>query len=553
MAATDDFFGASYIDADPFAAGRADARSAISDFQSTFGTNQPAPPQPGPTPPNPSGSSSPLSMPQGIDPRLAQLYQQSGLQPADRGSGFADWQYWQDKANSNGWDYILGRLGSDLSGTGSDQATGTPSQGIWDNSGSQPAPYNPYPTGYNPGGYAGYTTPGVYGGAYNPYNVTNAFAAGSRQFSMGNPSGPQTGFGSGTTAYSPYNPYYPPANNPQSYYPSSGAYSDANVTNIPPDLQGLRSVLSNYFTQNVGDVPPSYPGSFNIGDTSGMSALFGMAQNNPQMIASLLSGGQGGIAQLLGGANTGGFNSLTSGAIQSAGGYSSLATPSALSIAQTGGAPTQQLLAALAAIQNSGQTNINSNLAQIREQYGAQGTGVGSDVNNALALGATTGQQNIESQQSSLLAQVLQNAASTQLGGVNALAGLGGLNVNAYNTGGNIYGQGQSLNLNSILGGVNALPNYASALNSSNASSLQALGVLGGLQSNNAQFGITNDYNNFVRMTSPSPFLTLGTQYGSTFPGVQQPIPSAGTTLGAAGIAAGGSILGALLPYLMLG
>ncbi len=77
-----------------------------------------------------------INMPQGIDPRLAQLYQQSGLTPADRGTGFADWQYWQDQANANGWDWMMNRLGADLAGTGTDQATGTPQQGIWNRSGS---------------------------------------------------------------------------------------------------------------------------------------------------------------------------------------------------------------------------------------------------------------------------------------------------------------------------------------------------------------------------------------------------------------------------------
>lgn len=79
-----------------------------------------------------------MSMPAGIDPRLASLYQKSGLNPGDRGSGFADWQYWQNDAvrNANGdWNYVLGRLGNNLAGTGTDQPTGTPGQGIWNNSG----------------------------------------------------------------------------------------------------------------------------------------------------------------------------------------------------------------------------------------------------------------------------------------------------------------------------------------------------------------------------------------------------------------------------------
>lgn len=95
----------------------------------------PAGPSYAPDPSAATSQVSPSSMPSGMDPRLAQLYQQYGLAPADRGTGFADWQYWQDLGNRAGWDYTLGRLGADLAGTGSDRSTGTPGQGSWSSSG----------------------------------------------------------------------------------------------------------------------------------------------------------------------------------------------------------------------------------------------------------------------------------------------------------------------------------------------------------------------------------------------------------------------------------
>lgn len=65
--------------------------------------------------------------PAGMDPDLWALYQKNGMTPGGNGSGFADWQYWQDKIGSSGdKGYILGRLGDDLAGHGVDQATGTP-------------------------------------------------------------------------------------------------------------------------------------------------------------------------------------------------------------------------------------------------------------------------------------------------------------------------------------------------------------------------------------------------------------------------------------------
>jgi hypothetical protein len=84
-----------------------------------------------------ASAASPSGMPDGIDPRLAALYQKAGMTPGGEGSGFADWKYWQDKASQSGnWDYFLSRLGADLAGTGTDQPTGTPGQGAWSGSGA---------------------------------------------------------------------------------------------------------------------------------------------------------------------------------------------------------------------------------------------------------------------------------------------------------------------------------------------------------------------------------------------------------------------------------
>jgi hypothetical protein len=69
------------------------------------------------------------AMSAGMDPALAAIYQKGGLTPGGAGTGFADWQYWQDKPSQ--WN----RLASDIAGTGTDQPTGTPGQGAWSSSG----------------------------------------------------------------------------------------------------------------------------------------------------------------------------------------------------------------------------------------------------------------------------------------------------------------------------------------------------------------------------------------------------------------------------------
>lgn len=71
-----------------------------------------------------------------MDPALKQIYINAGQTPEGRGTGFADWQYWQGVGSSQ-----YGRLAADIAGTGSDQTTGTPwESGPWQNSGRNAKP-----------------------------------------------------------------------------------------------------------------------------------------------------------------------------------------------------------------------------------------------------------------------------------------------------------------------------------------------------------------------------------------------------------------------------
>lgn len=67
------------------------------------------------------------------DPTAAidQLYAKYGINDGGRGSGFADRAYWLEHPS----EILNGRLAADLAGTGSDQPTGTPGTGPWQNSG----------------------------------------------------------------------------------------------------------------------------------------------------------------------------------------------------------------------------------------------------------------------------------------------------------------------------------------------------------------------------------------------------------------------------------
>lgn len=63
---------------------------------------------------------------------IDQLYKQYGISDGGNGSGFADRAYWLAHPS----EILNGRLAADLAGTGSDQPTGTPGSGPWQNSGS---------------------------------------------------------------------------------------------------------------------------------------------------------------------------------------------------------------------------------------------------------------------------------------------------------------------------------------------------------------------------------------------------------------------------------
>ncbi len=90
-----------------------------------FGTQPVAPgATPGFVPPP---TAAPAADPSGIDA----LYAKAGITDGGRGSGFADRAYWLEHPS----EIANGRLAADLAGTGTDQPTGTPGSGPWQNSG----------------------------------------------------------------------------------------------------------------------------------------------------------------------------------------------------------------------------------------------------------------------------------------------------------------------------------------------------------------------------------------------------------------------------------
>jgi hypothetical protein len=383
--------------------------------------------------------------------------------------------------------------------------------------------------------------------------------------------------------------------NPSQGQPYGGVSWNAGV---PQDLTQLRSTVGQYLNANFNQGPTPYGGTFNLGMPMGAAGVMGNSANMVGAAGGILNQGLGTLGNLsnfsassdmsplmstlgilLGGGNTmqniqPGVQSMLQGGLGA--GQLGAAGMGAANIAATGGAPIQQLLQSLQAIQTQGQGNIGRNLAQIREQYSAQGLGQGSDVNNAMALGATQGQQGIEAQQSALLTSILQQASQTQLGGINALGNIGGALNQSQNAGLQALLQGSGIQQQGMLGGLqqgqsiinqpvqNALAsaginlgaasqygNYANALTNAYGTSNQGYGQIAGLNQNANLYTNQQGYQDFLRMQGLTPQQQAAMQYSTAFPPLQNQLPSTGAQLGSSALAAGGSILASILPFML--
>jgi hypothetical protein len=337
---------------------------------------------------------------------------------------------------------------------------------------------------------------------------------------------------------------------------------------------------------NMNRGPAKYdPSNFNLPSPMGADSAYGMANNLPGMLASMLGPAQGVTNNIMQGGGTDvssmlpALSFLLSGratpnydlsGVNAAQGGLMGSAPIAQMLAMTGGNAMSMLPGAIQGIGNAGNIAIQRQLADIRQQYGAQGLGQGSDVNYALANGAALGQANIAQNQSSLLAQIMPQIAQVQLGGLNALQGM-------YGTAGNLALQGQQLGvgaqqagfsnlINALSPGLNILSTpvqqqlaaaglsnqMAGTMASGTNSALQALLGLAGINNNANQFTSGMQYQNFTRESGLNPYLQAALGYGTQFPPIQNALPSTGATLGGSAIGAAGSILGAVLPWLLL-
>jgi hypothetical protein len=429
---------------------------------------------------------------------------------------------------------------------------------------------------------------------------------------------------------------------------NAGGFGPYNDSTIPADLRGLRGALGSWLQQNFNNYNPKYNGTLNVGLSPWAQQAAGMATdagnagtdwmnmgrgtmnglldfNTSSDLSSLMGplqqmmSGQGANfdpSRVFGNADAStrsaaasqnyfdqgvGYGvhglDLASPYMQNAGGMANLLNTTGLST--TGGAPAIQ--SQLDNIRNKGMMDIQDQLAQIKEQYGAQGLGAGSDVAEALARGSSRGIADINSQQGALTASIGNSAADRMMQSILGGAGMnqqigsayGGLAQNVGNlsnqSGQGIlgqsgaYGAAGGLNLQSLMGqaGLNndalnrilqslpvgqnilnnpaqmalasagirsgaagMLPGYSQGASSGQLNAAQLLANLAGMDMNRQGNNINMNYQDFVRATT-NPYLGTAAGYATGFPPTGPTVSGANPMWGALG-----TLGAAALPYL---
>jgi len=270
----------------------------------------------------------------------------------------------------------------------------------------------------------------------------------------------------------------------------SGGYNGPFTADMGP----LRQQLQNYLMGRLGQdpTPQPFPWTLTTGDPWGMQQAYGRYMAGPDQVNQMIQPMLGTYGQA--------FNN-------------------AMSLTQNGGLPDMNPY--LNAVQQHSQSMLNQNLAGIKEQYGALGLGAGSDISGALAQGTATGVAQMNQDMLNTVLQATIAGGQNRVGALNAMGNLTGQYGNL------ALGQGQLWNqsANGLLG-------------------------VGGLEQQINEGNMMRGYNEFIRQTSPSPYLNAALSYATGFPPMSQSGGS-GAMLGAAGIGAAGSIL-SQLPWLTM-
>jgi len=262
-----------------------------------------------------------------------------------------------------------------------------------------------------------------------------------------------------------------------------GEFPGTGGTVIQPDLFNLRNVLGAFLQDKIANwKPEAYGGDLSMG----LDPMFGDAAS---MYRQGLDATNRDLEQF-----QGDLNPLRQ-------------------LSQTGGAP--DIVSALEGIRTKGMMDIEDQSAQIREKFGRMGLGHSSDISEYLGRGVSRGVADINSQQSQLIASIMDSAANRKL---SAAQGLAGANTGMAGLRAGAYGQ--------AAGGLAGIGAASQSVKEGN---------------------LSRQYAEFVRMQQPNPYLASATGYATGFAPPKPVIPEQGGNNMAGFLAALGPIGAALI------
>jgi hypothetical protein len=302
---------------------------------------------------------------------------------------------------------------------------------------------------------------------------------------------------------------------------STGQNSGAFVGDLGP----IRNQLQNFLLQHFKDTTTPYGGNLNIPQSPYIGQGAGAAQQAMQLYQNVFNDASRTSDRLAP------FWDQAWGAAAQAG---TGTTDFTNEMMRTGGAP--DITQALADIRTKGMGDLADQLAQIKEQYGQWGLGRSSDINEGLARGASRGIADINQQQSTLAASIMDAAAQRKLGAAGLQA--------------QTQAQGASM-LNNLLGTFNntiqsTLQNQIGAAGGI-AGAGQSLMGAGAADAQRLMQNTLLPYQEFMRTSQQYPFMNDALAFATGFP------PSNPTVKG--GIDWGallGGAAGSLIPLLAL-
>jgi len=341
---------------------------------------------------------------------------------------------------------------------------------------------------------------------------------------------------------------------------TGGGGGSSNVTvntagqenTIPQDLIPLRYILGKLLSGRVQYDQPKYPGSLQQGIPPEYAQVLDLLRGASGRFGEATAGARGAYQGMLG---TDLVNPLLGRLAQFqdpltralAGPQDPTARQNLQFLANTGG--QQDLTGVMDAIRARGMQDIEDFQASERERFGGMGLSSGSDVSESLGRGTSRGIAQMVQQQQALQAQAAFQRSQTRLGASSTLGGLDiseiGSLISAMQTGSSIAGMTTNAAIQQAAlraQGAQGLGGLAQAGYGMDQALATATGGVGDIRKQLADANMARQYNDWMRMQQPSPYLSAALSYATGFP----PRPNAKPVIPERSGGGLGSILSAL-------